>query len=117
MLKPVASATSLLALVAAVVAASDTGAQYPELPPAKNYMHIAQVSLDTVTKKWKLTPQQRAAASAFIFHSYPVREFEKMSLADSPLLKRGHTDASVRRTPEYRRNLEGCDAVSGRSLS
>jgi hypothetical protein len=76
-------------------------------------MHVAQVSLDTVTKKWKLTPQQRAAAFVFIFHRYPAREFEKMCLADSPLLIRGRTDASVRRTPDYRRDLEGCDAVSG----
>ncbi len=35
-----------------------------------------------------------------------------MSLADSALLKRGRTDASVRRTPAYRRDLEGCDVVS-----
>ena len=112
MLTRILTATLIAASISSAFATSDTAAQYPDLPPAKNYIHVAQVSLDAVGKKWKLTQQQKAAASAFVFHRYPVREFEKMSLADSPLLKRGRTDASVRRTPEYRRDLEGCDVVS-----
>jgi len=85
---------------------------FPDLPPAKNYIHVAQISVGTVSKKWRLTSQQKAAAFAFIFHRYPVREFERLSLDDSPLLMRGRTAASVRRTPEYRSALDACNVVS-----
>jgi hypothetical protein len=102
----------VFAASAGSVAATDTRAQYPDLPPAKNYTHVADIAVDTVSKKWKLTQQQKAAALAFILHRYPVRVFEKMSLADSALLIRGRTDAAVRRTAAYRRDLDGCNLVS-----
>src|SRR5262249_37897998 len=113
MLKRVLRATLVIASISSACgASSDTAAQYPDLPPAKNYIQVANIAVDTVGRKWKLTQQQKSAAFAFIFRRYPVREFEKTTLADSTLLKRSHTDASVRRTSEYRHDLDECEYVS-----
>ena len=91
---------------------TDTTPQYPDLPPAKNYVRVARSSVSEAAKKWKLTQQQKAAALAFILRRYPVREFEKMSLDDEALLKRGLTDPSERRTAAYRDKLDTCNTVS-----
>jgi len=105
------------AISSACFADTDTTAQYPNLPPAKNYVRVARSSVSAFAKKWKLTEQQKAAALAFVFHRYPVREFEQMSLDDSispgrALIKRGLTDPSVRRTAAYRDDLDTCNTVS-----
>src|SRR4051812_10254713 len=91
---------------------SHTTAQYPDLPPAKHYVRVARSSVSAFAKKLKLTEQQKAAALAFVFHRYPVREFEQMSLDDEALLQRGLTDPSVRRTAAYRDELDTCNMVS-----
>ena len=105
--------TTILAItIGSAWADTDTTAQYPNLPPAKNYVRVARSSVSAFAKKWKLTPQQKAAALAFIFHRYPVREFEKMSLDDEALLQRGVTDPSARRTAAYRDDLDKCNTVS-----
>ena len=93
--------------------ASDTTSQYPELPIAKNYSHVAKVSVDAWNKKFKLSADKKAAALEFVFHRMPVREFEKLMLEDNNTLKKGHKDSSVRKTEEYRREYDGCDYVSG----
>jgi hypothetical protein len=112
MLTRVLSTTLLAAAICSALADSDTAAQYPDLPPGKNYLHEAHIAVNTVAKKWMLSQRQKAAALAFILHRNPVREFEKMSLDDSALLKRGRTDPSVRRTSAYRETLDICDTVS-----
>jgi hypothetical protein len=112
MLTRILFATFLAAGVSPVWADSDTAAQYPDLPPAKNYVRVARSLLSEAAKKWKLTQQQKAAALAFIFRRYPVREFEKMSLDDERLLNRGLTDPSVRHTAAYRDQLDTCNSVS-----
>ena len=117
MLTRVLLTTILATAIGSAWADTDTTAQYPNLPPAKNYGRVARSSVSAFAKKWKLTEQQKAAALAFVFHRYPVREFEQMSLDDSispgrALLKRGLTDPSVRRTAAYRDDLDTCNTVS-----
>ena len=117
MLTRVLLTTILATAIGYARADSDTTAQHPDLPPAKNYVRVARSSVSAFAKKWKLTEQQKAAALAFVFHRYPVREFEQMSLDDSispgrALLKRGLTDPSVRRTAAYRDDLDTCNTVS-----
>jgi hypothetical protein len=90
---------------------TDTTARYPDLPPAIHYVRVARNLISALAKKWKLTERQKADALAFIFHRYPVREFEKMSLDDEALLKR-FTDPSARRTAAYRDELNTCNTVS-----
>jgi hypothetical protein len=112
MLTRVLITTVLAAAICPAWAESDIAAKYPDLPPVKNYVHVARDAAATAAKKWKLTQQQRAAALAFIFHRYPVEEFEKMSLTDSALVMRGRTDPSVRRTSANREALDICSDVS-----
>jgi hypothetical protein len=112
MLTRILLTTILAAAVGSAWADNNTTAQYPDLPPAKNYLRVARTSVSAAAKKWKLTQQQKAAALAFIFHRYPVREFEKMSLDDEALLKRGVTEPSARRTAAYRDELDTCNEVS-----
>jgi hypothetical protein len=117
MLTRVLLTTILATAISSARADTDTTAQYPNLPPAKNYVRVARSSVSAFAKKWKLTQQQKAAALAFVFHRYPVREFEQMSLDDSispgrALLKRGLTDPPVRRAAAYRDDLDTCNTVS-----
>jgi len=112
MLTRVLSTALLATALCAASAESDTTAQYPDLPPAKNYVREAHKAVDAAAKKWKLSQQQKAAALAFIFHRDPVREFEKMSLSDDALLMRGRSDPLVRRTSEYRDALDIRNEVS-----
>jgi hypothetical protein len=117
MLTRVLLTTILATAIGSAWADTDTTAQYPNLPPAKNYVRVARSSVSAFAKKWKLSQQQKAAALAFIFHRYPVREFEKMSLDDSispgrALVKRGLIDPSTRRTAAYRDDLDTCNTVS-----
>lgn len=112
MLTRVLLTTILATAIGSAWADTDTTAQYPNLPPAKNYVRVARSSVSAFATKWKLSQQQKAAALAFIFHRYPVREFEKMSLDDEALLQRGVTDPSARRTAAYRDDLDKCNTVS-----
>jgi hypothetical protein len=112
MLTRVLLSTILATAIGSAWADSDTAAEYPNLSPAKNYVRVARSSVSAFAKKWKLSQQQKAAALAFIFHRYPVREFEKMSLDDEALLQRGVTDPSARRTAAYRDDLDKCNTVS-----
>jgi hypothetical protein len=112
MLTRVLSTAFLATAFCSAWADSDTAAQYPDLPPGKNYVREAHKAVNAAAKKGMLSQQQKAAALAFIFHREPVREFEKMSLSDDALLMRGRTDSSVRRTDKYREALDICDSVS-----
>jgi hypothetical protein len=107
-----ALALPLVAVAAFGDTASDTASLYPELPIAKNYLHVAKVSVDAWNKKFKLSADKKAAALEFVFHRMPVREFEKLALEDSNILKKGHKDFSIRKTEEYRRGYDGCDYAS-----
>jgi hypothetical protein len=104
---------SIIALASRCASASDTTSLYPELPIAKNYLHVAKVSVDAWNKKFKLPAAQKAAALEFVFHRMSVREFEKLMLQDEKTLKKGHKDLSIRKTEEYRREYDQCDYVSG----
>jgi hypothetical protein len=103
---------SLLGMQVLAAAAYDMAAQYPELPVAKNYIHVARISVDAWNRKLKLPTQGKAAAFEYIFRTMPVREFEHLMLQNGADLKRGHTDVTFRKTQEYRRAYEGCDWVS-----
>ena len=103
---------SLLATQVLAASAHDTAAQYPELPVAKNYIHVSRLSVDAWNRKLKLPTQGKAAAFEYIFHRMPVREFEHLMLQNGADLKRGHTDVTFRKTQEYRRAYESCDWVS-----
>jgi hypothetical protein len=104
----------VLLSAARTAAASDDTSTYPELPAAKNYMHVADVAIDAFSRRLKLPAQQRAAARRYIFGRTPVREFERMMLKDAADLERGHHDAAFRKTKRYRDALEGSDWVSQR---
>jgi hypothetical protein len=104
----------LLWSVAATMASDRTTASYPELPVARNYVHVARVATSGLGRKLKLSVKQRRAAFSYIFQRVPVAEFEEMMLTDAAELKGGHTDATLRKTKQYRTALEGCDWVSQR---
>jgi hypothetical protein len=95
-------------------APSDRSAHFPELPPAKNYLHVAEIATGDFSKKLKLPSGGRAAALDYIFQRMPVREFEDEMLKQSSVLKKGHTKISLRKTPTYRESYEACDWVSQR---
>src|SRR6266496_5348406 len=110
------SPVAIAALLGAVAhaAASDTAAQFPELPAAKNYLHVAEIATGDFSKKLKLPTGGKAAALRYIFQRMPVREFETEMLKEAPALKKGHTQISLRSTPSYGQAYEACDWVSQR---
>ena len=108
-------AISALFSVATYAAPSDRTADFPELPPSKNYLHEADIGTSALTKKLKLSADEQAAVLSYIFQRMPVRDFENEMLKESSvLLKEGHAQISLRKAESYRRAYEACDWVSQR---
>ncbi len=67
MLRSLVIATLILGASTRAHAAAGSTALYPDLPPAKNYLQVAQIAVETVGKKWQLTEQKpRRCNSSFV---------------------------------------------------
>lgn len=85
---------------------------YPELVIAEDYRHVANLMTDTAIEKNPELADHKNRMLSLIFSWMSVNSFEREMLTDYELLKKGHTDYSLRSTPAYQQERARCDYVT-----
>lgn len=85
---------------------------YPELGVAEDYRHVANLMTDILIEKTPELADHRTRMLSLIFLRMSTNSFEREMLTDYEILKKGHTDHSLRSTPEYKQERDQCDYVT-----
>lgn len=99
-------------LLSSAMAEDSKSDLYPELPVARDYRHVANLMTDTIIDKNASLAEHKKQILSLIFSRMSVNAFERGMLDGYKILKKGHTDSSLRSTPAYQEERFRCEHVT-----